>query len=50
MPWLALRGIRNRIVHDYEGVQFRVLWDVITRDIPVLCGQLSAMLANMDGV
>lgn len=48
IPWLALRGIRNRIVHDYEGVQFRVLWDVITRDIPLLRGQLSAMIAGME--
>jgi uncharacterized protein with HEPN domain len=25
IPWQALRGIRNRIVHDYEGVKFTIL-------------------------
>lgn len=44
LPWQAMRGIRNRIVHDYEGVKFRVLWDVITRDIPTLEGQLRELL------
>lgn len=40
VPWQALRGVRNRIVHDYEGVQFHVLWNVITSDIPKLKAQL----------
>lgn len=44
LPWQALRGIRNRIVHDYEGVKFHVLWDVITRDIPLLEAQLREIL------
>ena len=40
LPWQALRGIRNRIVHDYEGVKFQVLWDVITKNIPAFEDQL----------
>ena len=40
IPWRAIRGIRNRIVHDYDSVMFTVLWDVLTRDIPILREQL----------
>lgn len=47
LPWMALRGIRNRIVHDYEGVQFRVLWDVIQNDIPKFKLQLESILAQL---
>lgn len=44
LPRQALRGIRNRIVHDYEGVKFQVLWDVIQKDIPKLEAQLREIL------
>lgn len=47
LPWQAMRGIRNRIVHDYEGVKFRVLWDVINRDIPKLEGQIRDILQEL---
>ena len=47
LPWQALRGIRNRIVHDYEGVQFQVLWDVIQRDLPELQTQLREILKTL---
>ena len=41
IPWHQLRGLRNRIVHDYEGVNLRLVWDVISLDLPELKQQLS---------
>lgn len=26
IPWLKMRGLRNRIVHDYEGVNLKSLY------------------------
>jgi len=43
IPWNALKSIRNRIVHDYDGVQHRVLWDTLTNDIPKLITQLEGI-------
>ena len=40
IPWNAIRSIRNRIVHDYDGVQYRVIWDTLVNDIPTLTQQL----------
>ena len=34
VPWHQLRGLRNRIVHDYEGVQLYDVWDVIQHGLP----------------
>ncbi|WP_332237937.1 HepT-like ribonuclease domain-containing protein [Sporolactobacillus sp. KGMB 08714] len=34
MPWKGLRGMRNRIVHDYENIDFNVLWETIGHDLP----------------
>lgn len=32
--WRQMRGMRNRIVHDYEGVQLGIVWDTIQNDFP----------------
>jgi len=40
IPWNAIRSICNRIVHDYDGVQYRVIWDTLINDIPLLIVQL----------
>ena len=29
-------GLRNRIVHDYEGVNLRLVWEIIRGDLPEL--------------
>lgn len=34
VPWHQLRGLRNKIVHDYEGVQLFDVWEVIQRGLP----------------
>ncbi len=36
IPWYQIRGLRNRIVHDYEGVNLILVWDIISDDIPKL--------------
>jgi len=40
IPWNDIKNMRNRIVHDYEGVQFRIVWDTLVNDIPLLTDQL----------
>lgn len=36
VPWAEIYGLRNRIVHDYEGVNLRLVWEIISGDIPEL--------------
>ena len=38
--WRQMRGLRNRIVHDYEGVNLILVWEIITNDLPDLLKQL----------
>jgi uncharacterized protein with HEPN domain len=44
IPWYALRGLRNRIVHDYEGVKIDLIWDMITLNLQELITELQAIL------
>lgn len=43
IPWNEMYGLRNRIVHDYEGVNMLLVWEIISEDIPVLSEALSEL-------
>ena len=36
IPWRKIRGMRNRIVHDYEGILLTTVWDAILDFLPEL--------------
>lgn len=38
IPWNALYGLRNRIVHDYGNVILDVVYDTLINDIPEMLG------------
>lgn len=44
IPWHAIRGMRNRIVHEYGKVDLTIVYDSITRDFPVLYKKLIELL------
>lgn len=40
IPWRYLYGLRNRIVHDYDGVNLKLIWEIIEDDLPDLLENL----------
>ena len=36
IPWQDIYGLRNRIVHDYGNVVLDIVYDTLTKDIPIL--------------
>jgi len=36
IPWHSMYHLRNRIMHDYEGIDFFMIWDIIQQDLPTL--------------
>lgn len=40
IPWPAIVGMRNRLIHGYDEVDFDILWQVIVQDLPPLIDQL----------
>lgn len=41
VPWSAIYGLRNRIVHDYGNVDLEVVYETLKNDIPELQELLS---------
>jgi uncharacterized protein with HEPN domain len=46
VPWRAIAGIRDRIVHEYFRTNTRRIWDVVTDDIDVLEKALTRSLGG----
>ncbi len=44
IPWQAIKGMRNKIVHEYGDVEFDVVHQTITEDIPIICKKLDALV------
>ena len=42
IPWLAIYGLRNRIVHDYGNVDIDIVYSTLKDDIPELLSVMSA--------
>ncbi len=43
VPWAQMAGLRNRIVHDYAGVDLAIVWEIVTRSLPELRKRLDSM-------
>ena len=46
IPWVAITGMRHRLVHGYDEVDFDILWDVIAHDLAPLVGKLRSSLGQ----
>lgn len=44
IEWTKLKGFRNRLIHEYFGVDYAIVWEIIQEDIDPLLDFLTAIL------
>ena len=43
IEWAKIIGFRNRIVHEYFGVDLKIIWQIIQKDLPPFRASLIAI-------
>ena len=46
IEWKRIRGFRNRIVHDYFGIDYDIVWSIIENDLNDLIDRLEDFIEN----
>lgn len=48
VPWAKITGMRNRLIHGYDNVDLKVLWDTVTENLGPLLVSLDEAIARME--
>ena len=46
IEWERIRGFRNRIVHDYFGIDYEIVWEIIENNLNELIERLEVLINN----
>lgn len=47
IDWFRIIGFRNRIVHDYMGIDYQIVWNIIQNDLEKLTNQIKKIGDNL---
>ena len=47
IPWTLIKGMRNRLIHEYFGTDLPVVWNVIKNDLPGFREELQIIRNNL---
>lgn len=48
IPWRALAGLRDVLIHQYEGVDLERVWAIVDGELPGLRAAITALLPPLD--
>ena len=46
VPWSQVIGLRHRLIHGYDDVDFDILWRIVSDDLPPLVLQIETFLED----
>jgi uncharacterized protein with HEPN domain len=46
IPWEKMIGMRNKVIHEYFGIDEEILWKTVKEDLPVFKGKIAKVVAD----
>ncbi len=46
IPWRQIIGMRNRLIHGYDILDFNILWDTVTLELPILIEKIEMVIGD----
>ncbi len=47
IPWKSIAGMRDKMIHQYFGINLQVLWDTVEQDLPPLKTTIKEIFNNI---
>lgn len=47
VPWTQMIGMRNRLAHEYDGIDTQTVWLTVVRDLPRILAELEKVLDDV---
>jgi uncharacterized protein with HEPN domain len=47
LPWHAMVSMRNMMIHEYDGVDYALVWETVKNDLPPLVVLLDKKLGRV---
>jgi uncharacterized protein with HEPN domain len=46
IPWKQVAGLRDKVIHDYFGIDLEIVWGVVDKDLPTLRRVVDRLLSE----
>ncbi len=47
IPWQLIKGMRNRLIHEYFGTDLQLVWNVIKNELPSFSDELQRIYKSL---